>query len=52
MRIPMRVSPKFITRSSYEEGHERRQVKEYAPYFLGSVIINSEEGNNWVIDAQ
>lgn len=38
--------------SSYEEGHERKHVKEYQPYFLGSVIINSEDGNNWVIDGQ
>ena len=38
--------------SSYEEGHERKQVKEYAPYFLGSVIVNSEGGENWVIDGQ
>lgn len=38
--------------SSYEEGHERRQVKEYAPYFLGSVIINSEGGTDFVIDGQ
>lgn len=38
--------------SSYEEEHERKQVKEYAPYFLGSVIINSEGGENWVIDGQ
>jgi uncharacterized protein with ParB-like and HNH nuclease domain len=38
--------------SSYEETHERKQVREYAPYFLGSVIINSEDGKNWVIDGQ
>jgi uncharacterized protein with ParB-like and HNH nuclease domain len=38
--------------SSYEEGHERRQVREYAPYFLGSVIINSEDGTDFVIDGQ
>ncbi len=38
--------------SSYEEGHERKQVREYAPYFLGSVIINSEEGTDYVIDGQ
>jgi len=38
--------------SSYEEGHERKQVKDYAHYFLGSVIINSEDGQNFVIDGQ
>jgi uncharacterized protein with ParB-like and HNH nuclease domain len=38
--------------SSYEEGHERKQVREYAPYFLGSVIINSEDGTDFVIDGQ
>lgn len=38
--------------SSYEENHEPKQVKEYAPYFLGSVIINSEDGQDFVIDGQ
>lgn len=38
--------------SSYEEGHERKQVKDYAHYFLGSVIINSEDGQDFVIDGQ
>ena len=38
--------------SSYEVGHERRQVREYASYFLGSVIINSEDGYDFVIDGQ
>lgn len=38
--------------SSYEEGHERKRVKEYAPYFLGSVIVNSEDGKDFVIDGQ
>ncbi len=38
--------------SSYEENHEPRQVKGYAPYFLGSVIINSEDGQDFVIDGQ
>ena len=38
--------------ASYDETHERRRVREYAPYFLGSVIINSEDGKNWVIDGQ
>ncbi len=38
--------------ASFDEEHERKHVKEYAPYFLGSVIINSEGGNDFVIDGQ
>jgi uncharacterized protein with ParB-like and HNH nuclease domain len=39
-------------RASYEEDHEPEQVAEYAPYFLGTVILNSENGKNYVIDGQ
>jgi uncharacterized protein with ParB-like and HNH nuclease domain len=38
--------------ASYDEEHEPEQVAEYAPYFLGTVILNSENSRNFVIDGQ
>ena len=38
--------------ASYDEEHEPEQVAEYAPYFLGTVILNSENSKNFVIDGQ
>lgn len=37
---------------NYEETHERWQVQQYSPYFLGSIVINQERGENYIIDGQ
>ena len=41
---------KFL--ANYEEGHERIQVKDYAPYFLGSIVISNKSGKKYIIDGQ
>ena len=37
---------------SYEPAHERRDVKKYGHYFLGSVIFNTREGDTFIVDGQ
>lgn len=41
---------KFI--DSYEEGHERKAVKEYGHYFLGSIVLSHKNATNFIIDGQ
>lgn len=41
---------KFL--ESHEEGNERAAVADYAPYFLGSIIISDKEGQQFIIDGQ
>lgn len=44
------LAVKFL--DDYEEGHPRKQVKEYGHYFLGSIIVSSKNGTNYVVDGQ
>jgi hypothetical protein len=37
---------------SYNEGHEHTEVENYAHYFLGSIVINHENGKDYLIDGQ
>src|SRR5262245_77834 len=37
---------------NYRDGDERRKVAQYEHYFLGSIIINNENGKKYVIDGQ
>jgi len=36
----------------YEDGHERAEVALYRPYFLGSIVISSRGGVDFLIDGQ
>jgi len=36
----------------YLPEHERRKVEEYSHYFLGSIIISSKDGVNYIVDGQ
>ena len=36
----------------YQPGHERKKVKDYPHYFLGSIIISKKESANYVVDGQ
>jgi hypothetical protein len=36
----------------YEDGHERTEVALYRPYFLGSIVISSRGGVDFLIDGQ
>lgn len=44
------LSGKFL--EDYQPGHERKKVKEYPHYFLGSIIISKKENANYVVDGQ
>ncbi len=37
---------------SYDPAHERRDVKKYGHYFLGSVIFSTREGDTFIVDGQ
>lgn len=37
---------------AYEIGHERRKVRDYGYYFLGSIIISHKAGANFIVDGQ
>ena len=36
----------------YEDNHERINVKNYPPYFLGSVILVEKDNETFIIDGQ
>jgi hypothetical protein len=36
----------------FEDGHERAEVALYRPYFLGSIVISSRGGADFLIDGQ
>lgn len=38
--------------ASYDEGHEHAEVERYPHYFLGSIVINHEDGRDYLIDGQ
>lgn len=38
--------------SSFDESHEHAQVENYPHYFLGSIVINHENGRDYLIDGQ
>ena len=44
------LSEKFL--DSYDAGHQRREIKDYGHYFLGSVIISNKDGHRFIIDGQ
>jgi len=45
------LEAKFL--ESYEPNHEREQVDNYLPYFLGSIVISHKEnGKKFIIDGQ
>lgn len=37
---------------SYDPKHDRTKVADYAPYFLGSVVLNQKNGRTYIIDGQ
>ena len=41
---------KFL--EDYQPGHERKKVKDYPHYFLGSIIISKKESAAYVVDGQ
>lgn len=44
------LAAKFL--DSYEEGHERKAVKDYGHYFLGSIVLSHKNATNFIIDGQ
>ena len=36
----------------YDENHERREVAHYPGYFLGSIIINKRDNQDFIVDGQ
>lgn len=44
------LSGRFL--DDYQPGHARMAVKDYGHYFLGSVIISSKAGTNYIVDGQ
>jgi len=41
---------KFV--SSYQVGHETKQVANYEDYFLGSIIVSKRNGKSYLVDGQ
>lgn len=41
---------KFI--DDYQPEHERKQVRQYGHYFLGSIIISKKDNGNYIVDGQ
>ncbi len=37
---------------SYENGHTREKVREYGHYYLGSIVLSSDENQSAIIDGQ
>ncbi len=44
------MAGKFL--ESYDSDHERREVKTYGHYFLGSIIISDKQNQKYIIDGQ
>jgi hypothetical protein len=44
------LSEKF--QEDYRPDHERKRVKEYGHYFLGSIIVSEKSGSNFLVDGQ
>jgi uncharacterized protein with ParB-like and HNH nuclease domain len=44
------LTTKFL--DNYREEHPRTAVKQYGRYFLGSIIINRKERENFIVDGQ
>src|ERR1700733_5277973 len=44
------LSVKFL--EDYQPGHERKKVKDYPHYFLGSIIISKKDSASFVVDGQ
>ena len=38
--------------SEYQPDHERKSVKNYARYYMGSIIVSTKEGRHSIIDGQ
>ena len=38
--------------SEHSEHHERKEVRNYPPYYLGSIIISRKDGKQLIIDGQ
>lgn len=38
--------------AQWKEDHEREQVEEYAPYFLGPYVYHDEKGKTFLVDGQ
>lgn len=38
--------------NDYQGGHERRAVRAYGHYFLGSVILSQKDGQTFIVDGQ
>ena len=39
-------------RQNYEKNHERKAVKEYGLYFLGSIIVSEKNSERFIVDGQ
>lgn len=44
------LTTKFI--DEYDPKHDRTEVAQYPPYFLGSIIISQRGGNKYIVDGQ
>ena len=44
------LSDKFL--EDYQAGHPRKQVIEYGPYFLGSIIVSRKDNASFIVDGQ
>ena len=38
--------------SEYESDHDRKDVQNYALYYMGSIIVSTKEGKQFIIDGQ
>lgn len=38
--------------ADYQGHHERREVKNYGHYFLGSIVLSDREGQRFIVDGQ
>lgn len=38
--------------ADYHEHHERKEVKNYGHYFLGSIVLSDREGQRFIVDGQ
>lgn len=44
------LAEKFL--QGYQQGDERKKVRDYGHYFLGSIIISRKDGTSFIVDGQ
>lgn len=35
---------------NYQDGHEQSNARAYGQYFLGPIIVNKDDDNNYIVD--